>query len=1429
MAAAAPSPLASSEEKTNGAKLSRLLIDGGTTVLRIVFNHHHPSANLAADLNANYSTLNNLLRRRVLNGHQWDKLFPPGGAMPDSNTFDITLLFLLLTNICGLFPPPTGWHTKPSPSDNSHEANLARVKYFRNVLYGHVTSTGVDTHSFSVLWQEISAVLVALGLQQSEIDRLKAERGEEENYLDALRDWAVSEEDIKTQLRNICLTQKEMKETLLETRETFQESKTKLEDVHQVVTEIRQSQLKSNSEEVSLKKLAKVDTQNSIRYYSERYLEGTRESIFVKVESWLNDQNSPNRVVVIGANAGMGKSVIAGEICKRMQFDGKLLGSHFCQHDKALHRNPKVMLQSLACHLSHSLPEYRKALVERLSRNLGIDINEMEVGDLCELLFEEPLSKTADPGFTGLVVIDALDESDYQGRDELIDVIANYFSKLPRWIRFLMTTRPEINISDRLKCLRPLMLETRDEENLKDIHLFLKDQLSPVPQVEDQEIILKELVEMSGGVFLCAYFLVDFIREKFSTVTVKDLYVTVPSGISSVYQSYFKRLETQLSRELNVTEDQFLSLLSAIAFAREPLPLGFIPKILFPGTLSSAVQRKEYKAISCLSSLLPIQDDCVRFFHKSIKDWLADKSRYGRHNFCVDENEGHRTLANLCIGELNEVKRKGVDNSEQFTATINYALQHAVQHLIALDENVRPCSLEEIAKNYVLDVELVYAKLCVDSTLAIEDILCVMKQDGWKGLEILRTFMFLLRRHNRELRELPHVIFQILLNEGGQELSLEASRLLETKYSDVPYMEYLDKDDLQSDVDRRFYCGSEVVCFDVSPRSDYMVCECRDGTIQLWSLHTGNKMWERNVIKEKEYSRIFFAAFRIYKPRPFSRTMHLSCFRSVVFHPVIDVILPGVLSHAFNFKGHLNSLFPLSHCRFSVCSISGDTIVTDCPNDWKCLILWSLENGKEITRTKRDEDVLSFARSRDGRLLAVSHSTGSICVLDLMNGFQTLVETSTSKVCGLVKFFPDHRSLLCWHFPVDSLNHQVYYVSVNVETHETFSLDASCRDFSYNPWKYKSDVEGEFLFGDPHSCVIERSTGCLRTSDRSFAFVLNEQSELGNTLCGDSVGVLAVDDLTRGRGDGKTEKDSLVFSFNGDIVYVVSSEVQDQAQITAWGVSSGEFKAQRNISSYCCLASVKEGVLITNNGSIELWDFELYKCIRRWTGMEGISTLTAISDKRVVGCGWKRTEVIILDTSREDQVTTIQRCDAYGEFLSCNSRGQVIRNDKYVMRSVDTFFWDSEEEFPPPDLKALPYALGGMFSPNEKFVVTSRAFHAENQAVYILHAVSGKTHDTLCTAKRVYACKFVSDEECVLYTNGESTGFCLQLFNVSSGHLLSLIDIDMDNRLNSLASHSGTGLLAVSLQNSRFKFKIIKVKLPREQENKGKGRRSVLI
>ena len=252
----AAATLASSVEKTNGAKLSRLVIDGGTTVLRNVFDGYHPPANLAAGLNANYVTLSNLFKKRVLFKPQWDLLFPPGGATPDSKTFDITLLFLLLTNICGLSPPLSGWHKLPPSSDISLEANITRIKQFRNELFHHMTSTGVQTALFNVKWQEISAVLVSFGLDQAEIDRLKAERWKEENSRDVEHNSADSLEDIKTQpkttLQYSAITQQKIEEvgqTRLELHELLQNLISKQEKInniqiktHDTVEEVRLTQ-----------------------------------------------------------------------------------------------------------------------------------------------------------------------------------------------------------------------------------------------------------------------------------------------------------------------------------------------------------------------------------------------------------------------------------------------------------------------------------------------------------------------------------------------------------------------------------------------------------------------------------------------------------------------------------------------------------------------------------------------------------------------------------------------------------------------------------------------------------------------------------------------------------------------------------------------------------------------------------------------------------------------------------------------------------------------------------------------------------------------------------------------------------------------------------------------------------------------------------
>ena len=91
--------------------------------------------------------------------------------------------------------------------------------------------------------------------------------------------------------------------------------------------------------------------------------------------------------------------------------------------------------------MTYASPEYKNALVEQLSRNLGVELDSIGVEELFALLFKEPISPrishVGDLERNILMVIDGLDESEYQGRNELLDVIANQFASFHNGFGFL--------------------------------------------------------------------------------------------------------------------------------------------------------------------------------------------------------------------------------------------------------------------------------------------------------------------------------------------------------------------------------------------------------------------------------------------------------------------------------------------------------------------------------------------------------------------------------------------------------------------------------------------------------------------------------------------------------------------------------------------------------------------------------------------------------------------------------------------------------------------------------------------------------------------------------------------------------------------------------------------------------------------------------
>jgi len=207
MASATPES-SSTKETTNYARLCRLLVDLGAQALRDRLDAIHAPANLHEVLANNETVLQSLRRRKVINATQWGKLFPVFHSKVSSRDFDITLLIVLLRNLFNLHSPINGWDALPAATDLTLEADIARIRYFRNSVYAHVEQTSVDDVTFNAYWKDIRDTLVrVVGFEyRAAIDNLETECMDlesEDHYKQLLSEWKKDEYNINDELQEI--------------------------------------------------------------------------------------------------------------------------------------------------------------------------------------------------------------------------------------------------------------------------------------------------------------------------------------------------------------------------------------------------------------------------------------------------------------------------------------------------------------------------------------------------------------------------------------------------------------------------------------------------------------------------------------------------------------------------------------------------------------------------------------------------------------------------------------------------------------------------------------------------------------------------------------------------------------------------------------------------------------------------------------------------------------------------------------------------------------------------------------------------------------------------------------------------------------------------------------------------------------------------
>ena len=191
-----------SEDKERFFRLCRLLLDGGTDLLRQEFDKLIPPCSLPFVLSKEKASLLRL-PRGVLTPEMFQKLYPTTTSHGKSTDFDISLLMVLFRHLCRLKAPPSSknWSSMPISSDQSLEADILRLKIYRNTIFAHAEACCISENDFDQVSKGMCEIFERRGglpwkwIAETMLNEELTEC--ETAYLNKLKEWHSHDAEVK--------------------------------------------------------------------------------------------------------------------------------------------------------------------------------------------------------------------------------------------------------------------------------------------------------------------------------------------------------------------------------------------------------------------------------------------------------------------------------------------------------------------------------------------------------------------------------------------------------------------------------------------------------------------------------------------------------------------------------------------------------------------------------------------------------------------------------------------------------------------------------------------------------------------------------------------------------------------------------------------------------------------------------------------------------------------------------------------------------------------------------------------------------------------------------------------------------------------------------------------------------------------------------
>jgi tRNA A37 threonylcarbamoyladenosine biosynthesis protein TsaE len=445
----------------------------------------------------------------------------------------------------------------------------------------------------------------------------------------------------------------------------------------------------------------------------------TREEILKDIKAWAGSADGPP-VFWLTGQAGSGKTTIAYTIAQ--YFDGLekeertvLGGSFFCSRQFEETRRRVHIIPTLVYQLAQKSRSYAHAL-HKLDKFDSVELTE-QMEDLLVGPWQksEPQRHTELPPF--LIVVDALDEIEKDGRSKFLDILKTIDRRSLRGLKFLVTSRPDPQVvelcesfSSNAFCrLQDVPIVDVRSDIIKYLHVKLPN-FAGRPELET-------MAQLADGLFISAATIVRYLTPPIKISVdeqcelLRKLHVQQSFSASGSRPLLIDELYQQILRDAfsGLDDDDLfksrLRILYTFLCTSERTPTSLAAALL---SVSDATATA---VLNGLHAVLYRKDDRVLWYHTSFPDFIFNQTRFkstfelDRHNqiFMSICKARHALLTKHCfdvmeslhfnIGGISSSFALDADDPEQtkridtkITAVLGYASRYWAHHLAHTDE-----------------------------------------------------------------------------------------------------------------------------------------------------------------------------------------------------------------------------------------------------------------------------------------------------------------------------------------------------------------------------------------------------------------------------------------------------------------------------------------------------------------------------------------------------------------------------------------------------------------------------------------------------------------------------------------------------------------------------------------------------------------------